>query len=64
MREFGFDVRTNSTNRTIPEGSFKICYPFTLPKALLKKGLWTEKGKSKKNDFDITKLQDNTIFNP
>jgi DNA (cytosine-5)-methyltransferase 1 len=62
MREFGFDVRTNSTNRTIPEGSFKICYPFTLPKALLKKGLWTEKGKSKKNDFDITKLQDNTIL--
>lgn len=31
MRSCGFDVRTNKTNRTVPLGSFRICYPFTLP---------------------------------
>ena len=31
MREIGFDVRTNATNRTVPPGNFRICYPFTLP---------------------------------
>lgn len=31
MRRYGFDVRTNATNRTVPLGHFRICYPFTLP---------------------------------
>ena len=31
MRGYGFDVRTNKTNRTVPPGHFRICYPFTLP---------------------------------
>ena len=31
MRSYGFDVRTNTTNRTVPIGHFRICYPFTLP---------------------------------
>ena len=31
MRQYGFDVRTNKTNRTVPLGNFRICYPFTLP---------------------------------
>lgn len=31
MRKVGFDVRTNVTNRTVPPGHFRICYPFTLP---------------------------------
>lgn len=31
MRICGFDVRTNTTNRTVPLGHFRICYPFTLP---------------------------------
>ena len=31
MRECGFDVRTNTTNRTVPLEHFRICYPFTLP---------------------------------
>lgn len=31
MRSYGFDVRTNTTNRTVPLGHFRICYPFTLP---------------------------------
>ena len=29
MRECGFDVRTNATNRTVPLEHFRICYPFT-----------------------------------
>lgn len=31
MRKCGFDVRTNTTNRTVPLEHFRICYPFTLP---------------------------------
>jgi len=31
MRELGFDVRTNATNRTVPLEHYRICYPFTLP---------------------------------
>lgn len=31
MRDLGFDVRTNLTNRTVAQGHFRICYPFTLP---------------------------------
>lgn len=31
MRSYGFDVRTNKTNRTVPLEHFRICYPFTLP---------------------------------
>lgn len=31
MRHYGFDVRTNTINRTVPLEHFRICYPFTLP---------------------------------
>ncbi len=31
MRDYGFDVRTNTTNRTVPLEHSRICYPFTLP---------------------------------
>ena len=31
IRDCGFDVRTNATNRTVPLEHFRICYPFTLP---------------------------------
>ena len=31
MRTLGFDIRSNNTNRTIPAGHFRICYPFTMP---------------------------------
>ncbi len=42
MREFGFDVRTNNTNKTIPEGYFRICYPFTMPNNLKRNIIWKE----------------------
>lgn len=43
IRDFGFDIRTNNTNRTIPENYFKICYPFTLPKTLKGNIIWKDK---------------------
>ena len=42
MREFGYDVRTNSTNRTIPEHHFRICYPFTMPTDIKSNVTWVE----------------------
>jgi DNA (cytosine-5)-methyltransferase 1 len=30
LRELRFDVRVHETNRTIPSGYFRCCYPFTL----------------------------------
>ena len=40
MRILGFDVRTNKTNRTVPIGHFRICYPFTLPSDWVNKTEW------------------------
>ena len=40
MRSLGFDVRTNMTNRTVPVGHFRICYPFTLPSDWKDKTEW------------------------
>jgi len=50
-RDIGFDIRTSNTNRTIPEGVFRICYPFTLPKSLRNDYLWSPAGQSKR--FDV-----------
>jgi hypothetical protein len=30
LRSLRFDVRVYETNRTIPPGMFKVCYPFTM----------------------------------
>ncbi len=43
MREYGYDVRTHSTNRTIPEHHFRICYPFTMPTSLKSNIVWIAK---------------------
>jgi len=42
MREFGYDVRTNHTNRTIPEHHFRICYPFIMPMDIKSNVTWVE----------------------
>jgi len=42
MREYGFDVRSNHTNTTIPKGYFKICYPFTMPANFKQNVIWHE----------------------
>jgi DNA (cytosine-5)-methyltransferase 1 len=44
LRELGFDIRTNETNRTIPEGYFRVCYPFTIPLTSRQFVSWVEKG--------------------
>jgi len=50
LRELGYDVRTNETNRTVAEENFRICYPFTI--ALNSKNFvtWRAKGTHKTAD--------------
>jgi hypothetical protein len=31
LRGLGWDIRVHQTNRTIPIGSFRYCYPFAMP---------------------------------
>lgn len=31
LRNRGVDIRVNETNRTIPKGKFRVCYPFSIP---------------------------------
>lgn len=42
LRDKGFDIRTNNTNRTIPQGNFRICYPFTMPDNFKRNVVWKE----------------------
>ena len=56
MKEYGFDVRTHQTNRTIAPNHFRVCYPFTVPSALRKVTVWTQENESKKTDFNIGRL--------
>lgn len=42
LRDEGFDIRTNNTNRTIPQGYFRICYPFTMPDNFKRNVVWKE----------------------
>lgn len=42
LREYGYDVRSHNTNVTIPEGYFKICYPFTIPNNFKQNITWHE----------------------
>lgn len=50
LREYGFDIRVNETNRTIPKGFYKVCYPFTIDIHTQKFVAWKEKGKHKTAD--------------
>lgn len=43
IRERAFDVRTNNTNRAIPSGNYRICYPFTMPENLNSNIIWKDK---------------------
>jgi len=40
MRDFGYDIRTNNTNKTIPMQHFRICYPFILPANIKTNTTW------------------------
>lgn len=50
LRHIGYDVRTNQTNRTIADGVFRVCYPFTLSLSSLCFVKWREKGQHKTAD--------------
>lgn len=43
MRDYGYDVRNNNTNQTIPKEHFRICYPFTMPKNLKRNIVWRDR---------------------
>jgi DNA (cytosine-5)-methyltransferase 1 len=43
MRDFGYDVRTSNTNKTIPSEHFRICYPFVMPTDIKRNVYWTDK---------------------
>jgi DNA (cytosine-5)-methyltransferase 1 len=50
LRTIGFDVRTHETNRTVEEGHYRICYPFTISLASASFVTWREKGKHRTAD--------------
>lgn len=54
LRYIGFDIRVHQTNRTIPEGYFKICYPFTLSSQALTFVPWIDIGEHKTADFKFS----------
>lgn len=43
VRQYGFDIRTHNTNRTIPEGYFRICYPYTMPDNIKRNIVWKDR---------------------
>lgn len=53
LRGIGFDVRVHETNRTIPVGFFRVCYPFTLPKNTKSYTIWIEKGEHRHSDLEF-----------
>lgn len=51
LRRIGYDIRLNATNRTIPAGFFRICYPFTIPIDAKTFTKWRNKGEHATADF-------------
>jgi DNA (cytosine-5)-methyltransferase 1 len=47
----GFDIRTHQTNRSVPEGYFRVVYPFTKSLEQHSFTKWKEKGTHKTSDF-------------
>lgn len=50
LRELGWDVRTHETNRAIPAGYFRSCYPFTVSLNEPRFVVWREKGSHRTAD--------------
>ena len=50
LRHCGFDVRTHETNRTIKDGYYRVCYPFTISLASTTFVTWREKGQHRTAD--------------
>lgn len=58
LRKSNFDIRTHETNRTIPENSFRVCYPFSLSHSNKNYVIWRDKGTHNTGDF----LFDQKVF--
>lgn len=53
LRASGYDIRVHETNRAIPQGFFKVCYPFTLYGKENFYTVWQEKGDHKTGDIKM-----------
>lgn len=56
VRVYGIDARTHHTNRTIPQGQFRVCYPFATPASERQFVVWTDEGQRKRHDFQLSAL--------
>lgn len=56
LRANGFDIRINQTNRTIPKGKFRVCYPFTIPSWSQTYVKWVDIGSHETGDLNIDEL--------
>lgn len=57
IRKIGYDIRVHETNRAIPEGYFKICYPFTIYSKESKFVVWQDIGEHKTGDLRLMKTK-------
>lgn len=57
LRKHRFDIRVNETNRTIPQGYFRVCYPFTIYNIEKTYVMWHERGQHKTGDIRIIKTE-------
>lgn len=56
LRACRVDIRIHETNRTIPDGQFRICYPFTIPSWQPTFVNWQKTGSHKTADLKIGRL--------
>ena len=61
LREHYFDVRVHQTNRAIPEGQFKVCYPFTIQSSEKTYTVWRDLGHHKTGDEKMVQTENGYI---
>jgi len=60
LRSMGYDIRVYETNRSIPEDSFMVCYPFALPEKL-GNNQWKDKGTHITKDLVVSKTDNGYV---
>lgn len=61
LRQHGFDVRVHETNRSIPIGFWKPCYPYTVPKSIKTFVPWIDIGQHKTGDLRLVASENGYI---
>lgn len=61
LRLHSFDIRVHETNRSIPKGKFKFCYPFSMPFKRMSFISWKNVGTHKNSDVKIIKTENGYI---